>query len=82
MGPEQSSWYGDQSKGSISEKSWFCSAWKQGNQLTFGLCLEFGNLNFFFYFTDGRAMMWDTSYEGWNFNFGNTPLDWIQELLE
>ena len=22
------------------------------------------------------------SYEGWNFNFGNTPLDWIQELLE
>ena len=21
-------------------------------------------------------------YEGWNFNFGNTPLDWIQELLE
>ena len=23
-----------------------------------------------------------TTYEGWNFNFGNTPLDWIQELLE
>ena len=23
-----------------------------------------------------------TDYEGWNFNFGNTPLDWIQELLE
>ena len=22
------------------------------------------------------------NYEGWNFNFGNTPLDWIQELLE
>ena len=21
-------------------------------------------------------------YEGWNFNFSNTPLDWIQELLE
>ena len=21
-------------------------------------------------------------YEGWNFNFGNTPLDWIKELLE
>ena len=21
-------------------------------------------------------------YEGWNFNFGNTQLDWIQELLE
>ena len=21
-------------------------------------------------------------YESWNFNFGNTPLDWIQELLE
>ena len=21
-------------------------------------------------------------YEGWNFNFGNTPLDWVQELLE
>ena len=22
------------------------------------------------------------TYEGWNFNFGNTPLDWKQELLE
>ena len=22
------------------------------------------------------------NYEGWNFNFGNTPLDWIQVLLE
>ena len=22
------------------------------------------------------------NYEGWNFNFGNTPLDWIQEQLE
>ena len=22
------------------------------------------------------------TYEGWNFNFGNIPLDWIQELLE
>ena len=22
------------------------------------------------------------NYEGWNFNFGNTPLDWIQELLQ
>ena len=22
------------------------------------------------------------TYEGWKFNFGNTPLDWIQELLE
>ena len=22
------------------------------------------------------------TYEGWNFNFGNSPLDWIQELLE
>ena len=21
-------------------------------------------------------------YEGWNFNFVNTPVDWIQELLE
>ena len=21
-------------------------------------------------------------YKGWNFNFGNNPLDWIQELLE
>ena len=20
-------------------------------------------------------------YDGWNLNFGNTPLDWIQELL-
>ena len=24
----------------------------------------------------------DYTYEGWNFNFGKTPLDWIQELLE
>ena len=24
----------------------------------------------------------DRNYEGWNFNFGNTPLDWIQEMLE
>ena len=24
----------------------------------------------------------NVKYEGWNFNFGNTPLDWIQELLE
>ena len=23
-----------------------------------------------------------TFYEGWNFNFGNTPLAWIQEMLE
>ena len=23
-----------------------------------------------------------STYEGWNFNFGNTPLDWTQELLE
>ena len=22
------------------------------------------------------------TYEDWNFNFGNTPLDWIQEMLE
>ena len=22
------------------------------------------------------------TYDVWNFNFGNTPLDWIQELLE
>ena len=29
----------------------------------------------------GIRKMWDF-YEGWNFNFGNTPLDWIQELLE
>ena len=37
-----------------------------------------------------RQCMYDThiicmilvSYEGWNFNFGSTPLDWIQELLE
>ena len=26
--------------------------------------------------------MYVCTYEGWNFNFGNTPLDWIQELLE
>ena len=25
---------------------------------------------------------WSLLYKGWNFNFGNTPLDWIQELLE
>ena len=24
----------------------------------------------------------DALYEVWNFNFDNTPLDWIQELLE
>ena len=24
----------------------------------------------------------ENKYEGWNFNFGNAPLDWIQELLE
>ena len=24
----------------------------------------------------------DVKYDGWNFNFGNTPLDWSQELLE
>ena len=29
--------------------------------IAFGLCLEFGNL-IFFYFTDGKAMMWDTTY--------------------
>ena len=23
-----------------------------------------------------------SKYEDWNFNFGNTALDWIQELLE
>ena len=28
-----------------------------------------------------RCWLWQW-YEGWNFNFGNTPLDWIQELLE
>ena len=22
------------------------------------------------------------TYEGWNFNFGNAPLDWIQAWLE
>ena len=34
------------------------------------LCGIFQNIVFF------------SIYEGWNFNFGNTPLDWIQELLE
>ena len=36
-----------------------------------------------------KMLLWDRDlrykkplYEGWNFNFGNTPLDWIQELLE
>ena len=30
------------------------------------------------------SAIWVTgyNYEGWNFNFGNTPLDWIQGLLE
>ena len=34
----------------------------------------------FLYKIDDRLT--GTAYEGWNFNFGNTPLDWIQELLE
>ena len=29
-----------------------------------------------------RKLRKQTNYEGWNFNFGNNPLDWIQELLE
>ena len=29
-----------------------------------------------------RHIMDNLLYEGWTFNFGNTPLDWIQELLE
>ena len=29
-----------------------------------------------------RGVSKKKNYEGWNFNFGNTPLDWIQELLE
>ena len=32
--------------------------------------------------TDEEILIVMFSYEGWNFNFGNTPLDWIQELLE
>ena len=28
------------------------------------------------------VLQYEGKYEGWNFNFGNTPLDWIQELLE
>ena len=33
--------------------------------------------------TKTRHPSWSlTSYEGWNFNFGNTQLDWIQVLLE
>ena len=31
--------------------------------------------------TEGKFSV-EIRYEGWNFNFGNTPLDWIQELLE
>ena len=31
---------------------------------------------------EAPGVMGDVAYEGWNFNFGNTPLDWIQELLE
>ena len=38
---------------------------------------KFGNLKFVNPCCRGSYM-----YEGWNFNFGNTPLDWIQELLE
>ena len=30
----------------------------------------------------GRTETGNEAYEGWNFNFGNTPLDWIQELLK
>ena len=33
-------------------------------------------------FNDSTTEHTDYLYEGWNFNFGNTPLDWIQELLE
>ena len=29
-----------------------------------------------------KQVMQNLRYEGWNFNFGNIPLDWIQELLE
>ena len=44
-------------------------------------------LTFYFIFmTWGNLLMEHLliggNYEGWNFNFGNTPLDWIQELLE
>ena len=35
------------------------------------------------YYTSGFGLQTENfKYEGWNFNFGNTPLDWIQELLE
>ena len=34
-----------------------------------------------FHFNKNLVLLYPT-YEGWNFNFGNTPLDWIQELLE
>ena len=36
---------------------------------------------FFVTYPSGIVSIW-ANYEGWNFNFGNTPLDWIQELLE
>ena len=28
------------------------------------------------------SLVYYCTYEGWTFNFGNTPLDWIKELLE
>ena len=35
------------------------------------------------YHTNGWPTIMNISvYEGWNFNFGNTSLDWIQELLQ
>ena len=33
-------------------------------------------------FRPNTFLLLQSYYEGWNFNFGNTPLDWIQELLE
>ena len=30
----------------------------------------------------GDIYIYTHTHEDWNFNFGNTPLDWIQELLE
>ena len=29
-----------------------------------------------------NVQYFSSQYEGWNSNFGNTPLDWIQQLLE
>ena len=41
------------------------------------LSMAFCNIQLLIYFLFIKSI-----YEGWNFNFGNTPPDWIQKLLE